>query len=206
MTLYVPAHFRIDDAEAQRRFIEANSFGTLVCAGASGLNVSHIPFLARQQDGKLRLQGHVARANEQWRTLEDAAEVLAIFHGPHAYVSPGWYAQHPAVPTWNYAVVHAHGRARLMDDDALLELLYELTAKYEAGREKPWRLGDQPAAFVQGLLQSIVGFEIAVERVEAKFKLSQNRPAEIPRVIDALEREGEHALAELMRGHAAARG
>ena len=206
MTLYMPPHFRVDDAAAQRRLIDDNGFGTLVSGGAAGLQVSHIPFLAREEGGKLRLLGHVARANDQWRGLEAAGEVLAIFHGPHAYVSPGWYAQHPAVPTWNYAVVHAHGRARLMQEDALLELLYELTAKYEAGREKPWRLGEQPASFVEGLLQAIVGFEIEVERLEAKFKLSQNRPAEIPRVIAALEREGEAALAGLMRGHALPKG
>jgi transcriptional regulator len=131
---------------------------------------------------------------------ELADEVLAIFHGPHAYVSPTWYANHPSVPTWNYAVVHAHGKARLTDEAELHDIVTRLSAKYEAGRAKPWRLSDQPAAFVSGMLQNIVGFEIAVTRLEGKFKLSQNRPAEIARVIDALQAAGEGAVADLMKG------
>ena len=125
--------------------------------------------------------------------------MLAIFSGPHAYVSPGWYANHPAVPTWNYAVVHASGRARLMDEAALHDLLLRLAARYEAGRDKPWRMAELPAAFVDSMLKMIVGFELEVERLEGKLKLSQNRPAEVPRVIAALESAGEGALADLRR-------
>lgn len=200
MTLYIPPHFRVDDDARLADFIAANAFGTLVSTGAGGLQVSHIPFLPRREaDGRLRLRGHVARANPQWRDLESAAAVLAIFHGPHAYVSPGWYAQHPSVPTWNYAVVHAHGSARLMDEAELHELLVELSNAHETGRPAPWRAAALPADYVSGLLQAIVGFELVVDRLEGKYKLSQNRPAEIPRVIEALEREGETAVAALMR-------
>lgn len=202
MTLYIPAAFRVSDEPALVSFIERHAFGTLIAQGRDGLEVSHIPFLPeRGADGRLRLLGHVARANPQWQSLETAGNVLAIFNGPHAYVSPSWYVNHPAVPTWNYAVVHAHGRAKLMDEAGLRDLLERLSAQYEAGRPNPWRLADAPEAFIAGLVRVIVGFSIEVERLEGKFKLSQNRPAEIGRVIDALEREGEAGLAAFMRGH-----
>jgi transcriptional regulator len=202
MTLYVPPHFRLDDRERLLQFVRDHAFGTLVSSGPAGLHVSHIPFVAeREADGSIRLLGHVARANEQWRALEGAQQVMAIFQGPHAYVSPTWYANHPSVPTWNYAVVHAHGKARLMDEAELHELLMRLSATYEAPNAKPWRMSELPAAYVASMLAMIVGFEIEVERFEGKFKLSQNRPAEIPRVIAALEAAGEPELAALMREH-----
>jgi transcriptional regulator len=145
----------------------------------------------------------MARANAHWESLESAAEVLAIFGGPHAYVSPSWYAHHPSVPTWNYAVVHARGKARIVEPEALPALLARLTRKYEEGRPAPWRMEDLPADFTPRLLAAIVGFEIAVERLEGKFKLSQNRrPADLEGVIAALEGEGQGALAALMREHA----
>ena len=201
MTLYIPKHFRVDDPDALYDFIEKNAFATLVSSGPKGLHVSHIPLLPEREGGKIRLLGHVARANDQWEALEGASDVLAIFHGAHAYVSPGWYQNHPAVPTWNYAVVHAHGKARLMDEAELHDLVVRLSNTYEGGRPKPWKATELPADFVGNLLKAIVGFEIEVTRLEGKFKLSQNRPAEIPRVIEALQREGEAATAELMRDH-----
>ena len=202
MTLYVPAHFRVDDPDALFGLVEAHSFGTLVSAGPEGLHVSHIPFLPeRAADGRMRLLGHVARANEQSRALESAQHLLAIFQGPHGYVSPGWYENHPAVPTWNYAIVHAHGRARLMDEAELHDLVIRLSDKYESGREQPWRAAALPAPYASAMLQAITGFVIEVERLEGKFKLSQNRPAEAPRVIAALEAAGEAELAALMRAH-----
>jgi transcriptional regulator len=200
MTLYMPPHFRVDDRPTLLRFMEENGFATLVSHGEGGLAVSHVPLLVEAEGEALRLLGHVARNNEHWSALEAADEVLAIFHGPHAYVSPTWYAQHPSVPTWNYAVVHAHGKARLMDEAELHDLVTRLSSQYEAGNEKPWRLSDQPAAYVSGMLQNIVGFEIVVERLEGKFKLSQNRPAEIERVVQALEKAGDTAVAALMKG------
>jgi transcriptional regulator len=202
MTLYVPSAFRVSDTEAMTGFIERHAFGTLVSTGSQGLSVSHIPFVVdRRDDGSLRLLGHVARANPHWEALQEATQVIAIFQGPHAYVSPTWYANHPAVPTWNYAVVHAHGRASLLEEPELRELLERLSSKYESGRHNPWRLADAPARFVDGMVRAIVGFSIAVERLDGKFKLSQNRPAEIGRVIESLEREGEAGLAALMRAH-----
>jgi transcriptional regulator len=200
MTLYNPPHFRVDDRARLVRFMEENGFATLVSHGTTGLCVSHVPLLVDAQGDDLRLVGHVARNNGQWQSLEAADEVLAIFHGPHAYVSPTWYVNHPSVPTWNYAVVHAHGKARLTDEAGLHDIVTRLSSRYEAGNAKPWRLSDQPAAFVSGMLQNIVGFEIEVTRLEGKFKLSQNRPAEVSRVIDALQAAGETAVANLMKG------
>ena len=207
MTLYVPKHFREEDEASLVELIERHAFGTLVSSSPEGaMHVSHIPFEVRREDGKLKLLGHLARGNPHWEALEGAREVIAIFEGPHAYVSPSWYAVHPSVPTWNYAVVHAHGRVRLMDEAELHELVHELSAKYEAGRPKPWRMGDLPADYVSGMLKAIVGFELAVEKMEGKFKLSQNRkPEDHANVVAALEAEGQSELVDLMKRARAAR-
>jgi transcriptional regulator len=202
MTLYIPQHFRLEDRAAILALMRENAFAVLVSSGEAGLHVSHIPFVVEAEGEEIRLLGHLARNNPQCEALLQAREVLAIFQGPHAYVSPGWYQQHPSVPTWNYAVVHAHGSVEAMEEAQLHELLMGLSATYEAGREKPWKMGELPAAYVSGMLQQIAGFTLRVERLEAKFKLSQNRPAEIPRVVAALEAEGEDATAALMRAHA----
>jgi transcriptional regulator len=203
MSLYVPAHFRIDDPETLFGFISDNAFGTLVTSGPKGLHVSHIPFVPeRGDDGKLRLLGHVARANPQADALEGATDLVAIFQGPHAYVSPTWYEHHPAVPTWNYAVAHVRGRITPLDEFELRDLLGRLSAIYEGDRPEAWRIDRQPAPFIEGLVGVIRGFAIEVERVEGKFKLSQNRPGnDAKRVADALEARGDRELAALMREH-----
>ena len=126
----------------------------------------------------MRLLGHVARANAQWQALQQAEHVVALFEGPHGYVSPSWYANHPAVPTWNYAVVHAHGKVLPLDEAGLRELLARLSATYEAGGPSPWRMQDLPEEFVARMLGVIAGFALEVDRLEGKFKLSQNRPGD----------------------------
>ena len=205
MSFYIPKHFRVDDRDALIAFVRANAFATVVTAGSDGLDASHVPLhLVRDPDGALKLLGHVARANAHWKSLEAGRETLAIFNGPHAYVSPGWYAHHPSVPTWNYATVHARGTARLMDDEALKRFIDTLSAHYESGRVNPWRMRDLETDYVDRMVRAIVGFEIDVVSLEGKFKLSQNRKADdIPRVIAALEAEGEGATAALMRAYAA---
>jgi transcriptional regulator len=205
MTLYVPNHFRVEDRDELFEFMQKHAFATLASAGPAGLHVSHIPFVAERDDRGVRLLGHVARGNPHWEALESAQHLVAIFEGPHAYISPSWYANHPSVPTWNYAVVHAHGKASLMDEAALHDLLMRLSSIYEAGNAKPWKMSELPADYVATMLKAIVGFEIEVERLEGKFKLSQNRPAETERVIAQLEARGEGALAALMREHPPAR-
>ncbi len=203
MTLYRPSLFRVDDRDALVAFVERHAFGTLVTGGEGGFDVSHLPFLAdRTPQGGIRLLTHMARANPQSGSMEGAGPVLAIFQGPHAYVSPSWYRHHPAVPTWNYAVVHAHGRARALAEEELRELLLRLSSRYEEGRPGRWRMETLAPDFVEKMLSAIRGFAIEVDRIEGKFKLSQNRPADdAARVAEALEAAGETALAELMRAH-----
>ncbi|HWB48392.1 MAG TPA: FMN-binding negative transcriptional regulator [Stellaceae bacterium] len=200
--VYLPPHFTETREAVLLAHIERYDFGLLVTAG-EGLIASQVPFLTERRDGRLYLLGHLARPNPQAATL-DGGEALVIFHGPHAYVSPSWYAAGPAVPTWNYASVHAYGTPRTTTDkDWLRDLLRRLSARHEAREAAPWRMDDQPAAFLDGMLNGIVGFEIAVTRLEGKFKLSQNRPAaDRPRIIAALDARGDadsHGVAALMQ-------
>jgi transcriptional regulator len=200
--IYIPRHFEQKDLQRLHALIQADSFGTFITGADGEVQVSHLPFLLDAGRGVLR--AHMARGNPQWRTLAPEREVLAIFHGPHHYVSPSWYTLHPSVPTWNYAVVHAHGMPRLVEaPEALERLVRDLVEHHEAFSEQPWRM-DLPTDYMQKMLAGIVGFEIDITRLEGKFKLSQNRPAaDRPRVVDALERIGSddaRGVAALMRG------
>lgn len=205
--MYVPQAFAMRDAAAWRELIDANGFATLVSSGPDGLVATHLPIMLdadRGPDGTL--VAHLARANPHGAAL-DGAEVLAIFHGPHGYISPSWYAAHPAVPTWNYASVHVYGRARVVDDPVRLrDIVGRLVAKYESGRAAPWTMDGLPDSFVGGMLKGIVGVDIEIARVEGKHKLSQNRSAVDRRqVIAALAASGDagdQALAAYMTRHA----
>jgi transcriptional regulator len=184
--------------------IERHDFGLLVSHGPHGLVASHIPFLVEDSEPELRLLGHLARPNPQVADLIAGGEALAIFSGPHAYISPRWYQSGPAVPTWNYADAHAYGNVRVIDDALWLNgFLDRLSRRHEAGSDNPWRMQDQPTAYMNGMIRGIVGIELTVSRLEGKFKLSQNRPAaDRPRIIAALcERDDPEAaaLAALMR-------
>jgi transcriptional regulator len=202
--VYLPPAFTETRSEVLIAHIERHDFGMLVTHDADGPIVSQIPFLVERRDEKLFLQTHLARPNPQVADLNDAAEALAVFAGPHAYISPSWYEAGPSVPTWNYGTVHAYGPARRIDDtDWLRELVRRLSDRHEAREPAPWRMQDLPEPYVRSMLKGIVGVEIAVTRLEGKFKLSQNRPAvDRPRIIAALERRGDadsHAIADLMR-------
>jgi transcriptional regulator len=173
--MYVPAAFAGSQADAHA-LIDAEPFATVIASGDSGMIASHLP-LMREGD---TLLGHLAGPNPQAELLAERAragrEVLAIFHGPHFYVSPTWYAtKSGTVPTWNYAAVHVYGVPKVTSDPARLEMLVgKLAAIYETAE---WRLADQPRDFVAKMIGGIVGFEIPIARIDAKFKLSQNRPA-----------------------------
>ena len=203
--VYIPKHFAETDEATLTDFIRRHGFATLVSTGAAGLIASHVPLLHEAAAGTPgRLLGHLARANPQLADLSGGREVMAIFHGPHAYVSPTWYATHPAVPTWNYAVVHAYGTVEAIADGAMLTaLLARLAATYEAGNAPPWRLDDQPQRYVEGMVRGIGGFVIAISRLEGKFKLSQNRDAvDRARVIAALDNASDteaRGVAALMK-------
>jgi len=202
--VYLPPAFTEKRPEMLMGHIERYDFGLLVSHGAAGLVASHIPFLTERAGDRLHLQGHLARPNPQVADLAQGGEVLAIFHGPHAYISPNWYATGPSVPTWNYADVHAYGTVRLIEDDEWLRrFLLRLSERPEARNPVPWRMEDLPEPYARSMLKGIVGLDIAVTRLEGKYKLSQNRPAaDRPGVIDALEAQDDdepRAVARLMR-------
>jgi transcriptional regulator len=202
--MYLPTAFRLDDEAAIEAFIGQYDFATIVSTLSNGPRVTHAPLLTRRNpEGRLVLVGHVARDNDHWRAMDGATPAVAIFHGPQGYISPTWYASAPAVPTWNYAVVHAHGKPFAPDDDAFTETaISALVDKYENG-PGAWRIESMPPDFYAGLLSSIVGFEMPIERLEAKFKLGQNRTdADRAGAVAGLERQGSpqaSALADLMR-------
>lgn len=201
--MYQPRHFVETREHALHGLIDAHPFATLVANAATSVAVNHLPFVRQGQV----LRGHVARGNEL--AAMDGAAVLAIFHGPQGYVSPNWYPSKHAnggreVPTWNYAVAHVHGRLRVVHDAGWLRgLLDALTDRHEASEPAPWKVTDAPAAHVEKLLGAIVGIEIAIERIEGKFKLSQNHPdANRAGVIGGLIRRAQGddlALAALMQ-------
>jgi transcriptional regulator len=203
--VYLPPAFTETRSEVLIEHIERHDFALFVSHGEAGSIASQIPFLVEHRDGRLYLQGHLARANPQLADLDGTSEALAIFAGPHAYISPSWYQAGPAVPTWNYAAVHAYGPARtIADADWLRDFVRRLTERHEAREPTPpWRMQDLPEAYLASMLNGIIGIEIAVSRVEGKFKLSQNRPAaDRPRIIAALERRDDadsQAIGQLMR-------
>jgi transcriptional regulator len=201
--LYLPESFAERDAAALHAFIDANSFATLISPDPVDPCITHVPLLLEPARGPSgALLGHMAHANPHWQRIAAQPGVLALFHGPHAYVSPSWYAVHPSVPTWNYAVVHVHGNARLIHDGGELEpLVRRLVERNEQGRPQPWRMA-LPADYQAGMLRGIVGFEIEITAITGKFKLSQNRPAgDRERVAAALESGApwEQDVARLMR-------
>lgn len=206
--MYVPAHFKEDRVPVLHDAIRHLAFGTLVTAGPKGLEATHLPMLLDEEPAPLgTLCGHVARANPQWRAMESGGPSLAIFLGPHAYITPSWYSTKretgKVVPTWNYLAVHAHGEAEVFTDPARLRAhVGRLTDTHEGGRPRPWGVADAPADFVDGLLRSIVGFTLRIARLEGKWKMSQNRPAgDQTGVYEGLTAEGEpaqRAVAEIM--------
>jgi transcriptional regulator len=207
--MYVPPHFSESDPTVLFDFIENHSFGQLV-SQVDGLPfVNHLPFLLeRNTMPHGTLIGHMARANPQWRSLAGQT-ALCVFTGPHVYVSPSWYESEHVVPTWNYTAIHAYGRVEIVEDcGALQEIVEKSVETYESGMPRPWSF-DGGATFAQRLLTQIVGFRVAIERLEGKWKLNQNHPAERrERVVRALRERGDEnslAIAELM-SRPAARG
>ena len=197
--MYVPPHFSESDLGHLHEVIRHNAFGVVTSLVDGHLMATHLPFLIDPDRGPNgTLLAHMARANPHSKGFDGVTEALVVFSGPHGYISPNWYEKGPAVPTWNYVAVHAYGVPVLRDDPAETRAhLGQLAAIYEAGRDRPWRIEDQPADFIDRLVPRVIAFEIPITRIEGKFKLVQNRSAEDRRrVANALRAEGETALAD----------
>jgi len=206
--MYTPKHFNETRLEVLHQLIHSHPLATLITLDGGSLCADHIPFELTAPSvaapfGVLR--GHVARANPLWRHAQ-AGDVLAVFQGPQAYISPAWYEEKSisgkVVPTFNYAVVHAHGPLRIIDDvQQLLALLERLTNRHEAVRSAPWQVSDAPSAFIEQIMTAIVGIEIPIAHLEGKWKISQNRSGPDQSSIAAgLSGDGNAAMAALMTG------
>jgi transcriptional regulator len=199
--MYIPAYFAADEATVGE-LLRNHGAADLVTLTAEGLVATLLPFIYLPEAGQHgALHGHVARNNPQWK-LPAVGDALVIVRGPDAYISPAWYASKAehgrVVPTWNYLTAHVYGRLVVHDDPGWTEdLVRRLTAKHEGGREHPWAVDDAPRAYIQGQLRAIVGIELLISRVEAKAKLSQNRPAaDVDGVISGLRERGDMRSAD----------
>jgi transcriptional regulator len=175
--VYIPEHFRVRDHATAMSFMRANPFAILISSTDDGPFATHLPLAVQQRDEQVILRGHVAKANPHWRYLQQQSRALTIFHGPHAYISPANYAPRENVPTWNYGAVHVYGEARVFSDAGeLLAVLHELIPMFEPAYAEQWASLNE--GYRERMLSHIVGFEITVTQIEAKFKLSQNRTKE----------------------------
>lgn len=203
--MYVPAHFAETRKEVLHASIAQHPFGTLVTQGRSGLDANHIPFELDAGEGELGvLRAHVARANPVWQDVANGDEVLVIFQAGDAYISPTWYPSkhelHKQVPTWNYRVVHAHGRITILDDERYVRgVIGRLTRTHEASQPKPWKMADAPKDFTDAMVKAIVGVQVEITRLVGKSKLSQNKEArDIRGAGEALLSGGESPIGEAM--------
>jgi transcriptional regulator len=200
--VYIPEFNRQKDRAATLAFMRANPFAILV-SNVSGVPfATHLPLLVNEAEDQLIVRGHMARANAHWKSMKENEESLVIFHGPHAYISPSLYDLRESVPTWNYAAVHVYGEPTLFSDESgLREVLHQMIDTFESSYMAQWQeLSEQ---YQSRMMKHIVGFEIKVKRLEAKFKLSQNRTkGEQARVIQSLNQSPDSnisGVAELMQ-------
>jgi transcriptional regulator len=196
--VYIPKAFEVADGAVALAFMRAHNFATVVSGGAGGMIASHVPVIVGDAEGSMSLQFHLARANPQWQQFDGEREVLVIFQGPHGYVSPSLYSSHPSVPTWSYQAVHAYGRAFVVSDpEATRAHVLDLIAQQEGGRPEPWT-PELPEEYLQSRLADVVAVRVEVARLEAKFKVSQNRPlADREAVASAFEASGDPATRAL---------
>jgi transcriptional regulator len=207
--MYLPKLFEEQRVEELHDLIRSYPFGTLVSLGENGLQANHLPFLIESTPQPFgTLCAHVARANPVWQNLGTNRDVLAIFQGPHSYISPSWYITKNetgmVVPTWNYAVVHAHGRLEAIEDAAWLrDFVDKLTSSQEARRPEPWNVSDAPDQYIENQLGAIVGLKLNITRLVGKWKMSQNRPAydrdNVIRVLSEQNTESSLAMADWIR-------
>lgn len=207
--MYLPKHFEETRIEVLHGLVRKYPLGTLVTQTAAGLEANHIPFEIDPEPAPFgTLRAHVARANPVWRDTRPGVEALAIFQGPDTYISPSWYPTKretgKVVPTWNYAVVHASGIPRFIEDKEWLRaFVRRLTDRHEAQRPEPWKITDAPPEFIDRQLGAIVGLEIPIARMVGKWKVSQNRPSrDRAGVVEGLKRDAQRSavpMADLVR-------
>ncbi len=197
--MYIPEHFRNEDRAVALEFMRANPFAILVSTTDEGPFATHVPVVIRESGDRLKIRGHVAKANPHWRYVENNPGTLMIFHGPHAYISPTNYETREVVPTWNYGAIHVYGETRTYSkNDELLSMLHDLIPTFEAAYGEQWASLSEP--YRERMLSHIVGFEIAVTKLEAKFKLSQNRTKqEQQNIINSLGTSPDSAVSGTAR-------
>jgi len=200
--MYVPKHFAETDVAALHALVREHSFATLVSVLDGEPFATHVPLLLDAERGAHgTLLGHVARGNPHAKAFDGTAPTLAIFLGPHAYVSPRWFASAPNVPSWNYMAVHAIGRARAVSDPATVRRILARSADlHEAGAEAPWSIDAVPAEYSERAAKGVIAFELEIERLEGKWKLSQNKPAaDRAAVATGMRATGEAGAAAIAR-------
>lgn len=204
--MYNPSHFVESRKEVLHDLITHYPLGALITFAAQGLDANHIPFELDGAVGELgKLRAHVARQNDVWQSVKSGDEVLVVFRADEAYISPNWYPSkhefHKQVPTWNYRVVHAHGRITVHDEERYVRgLVARLTRHHEASQTTPWKMGDAPQDYIDSMLKAIVGIEIDITRLVGKFKLSQNREVrDRLGAADALIAKGDMGVGQAMR-------
>ncbi len=202
--MYVPKHNQLEDRAALLAYMRAYSFAALATSGPRGLTATHLPFVIEEDGGRITLLAHMAKANPQWRDFAAGGDALVIFMQPHAYVSPRLYDSRQNVPTWNYVAVHAYGRPVLIEERAAkMDLQQKLIRQHDAGYLA--QMAELPESYLDARLAAIVSFSIAAIRIDARYKLSQDKnPAERERIARALEANGDSVAAEtarLMRQH-----
>jgi transcriptional regulator len=197
--MYIPHYYKEEDRSKLIAFMRSNSFGVLVSHGPNGLHGTHLPFVIEERGEELALVTHLAKANPQWEAFAGGSELLAIFTGPHGYVSPSSYEKKESVPTWNYVAVHACGKAAVIRDNAaVMQVLEKMIVSYEPAYREHWN--SLPADYKQKMIKGIVAFEIVVTKLEGKYKLSQNKTSqEQDRIIEAFENSGQPEIAGAMK-------
>ena len=205
--MYLPEHFEQTEIAELHRVVSENPLGALVIHGPNGLDANHLPFEIDVSAGPHgHLLAHVARANPVWKEVQDGAQVLVMFRAGDAYISPNWYPSkhetHRQVPTWNYRVVHVHGKVRIRDDERFLRGLVARLTRVHEGRaqvERPWKMTDSSKEYIDQLLTAIVGIEIEITKMIGKWKLSQNKEErDLVGAAEGLRTLGEHTIAEAM--------
>ncbi|RAJ07454.1 FMN-binding negative transcriptional regulator [Arenibacter echinorum] len=199
--MYTPSHYRNENLDEVREFLMQNSFGILINQIDGRSWATHIPLeLDTDAEGKDILVGHISKANPQWKSFMENEEVLAIFNGPHSYVSSSWYKEEE-VPTWNYIAVHVYGKIRILNDEVVLDSLHKLVDKYEKASANPVSIHNLSHKTMRQI-KGIVGFQINISDIQATYKLSQTRPEDHPKIIEELQKTnnpGAHEIANMIK-------